>query len=432
MPRRVGSHAMINATERCVRSEVLIGVETKKSGRRAAVFRRPAKTALFLLCLFLPSVFSAFELTQQASPEFRTVAPGVEHLRLIRGHKSEDDVTGPWLINVLRVDLRQADLRVSHALDEGVGLETTSSIAARHGATAAVNAGFFRTSGTYRGESSGVLMVDGKLISDPLDGRAAFGLIRNAGGGEIIFGHLKFSGHVKTSRGQRFSLSGLNRPRSTNELILYTPEFHRTTLTTPDGVEAVVRRNTIIRIQDGVGSNLVPHDGFVISASGTARSWLIENCRVGSQLLVSSVVETVASNGSPKWNTASFIVGGGPQLVSDGKVAITFEQEKIAPNFVRDRHPRTVIGRLNDGRVLIATVDGRQPGVSVGMSLPELAELALQFGAIEAINLDGGGSTTMVVQGKLVNVPSDQTGERPVSDAILIFARGLQRRSQLR
>ena len=417
---------MLNATERK-------RLESKESERRAAAFRRPAKTTLFLLFLFLPTVFlHASRLTQQASPTFRTVAPGVEHLRITRGHMSENDVAGPWLVNVLRVDLKQADLRVSHALDEGVGLETTSSIAARHGAIAAVNAGFFRTSGTYRGESSGVLMVDGNLISEPLDGRAALGFIKNAGVGEVIFGHLKFSGHVKTSRGHRLSISGLNRPRGTNELILYTPEFHRTTLTTPDGVEAVVRKNTIVRIQDGIGSNVIPHDGFVISASGTARMWLIENCRVGSRLLVNPMVETVESKGNEKWNAASFIVGGGPQLISDGKVAITFEQEKIAPNFVRDRHPRTVIGRLGDGRVLIATVDGRQPGVSVGMSLPELADLSLEFGAIEAINLDGGGSTTMVVQGKVVNVPSDQTGERPVSDAILIFARGLQRIGKVR
>jgi exopolysaccharide biosynthesis protein len=66
-------------------------------------------------------------------------------------------------------------------------------------------------------------------------------------------------------------------------------------------------------------------------------------------------------------------------------------------------------------------VDGRQPGVSTGMSLEMLAELLLEFGAVEAMNLDGGGSTTMVIHNKVVNRPSDQTGERPVSDAILIF-----------
>lgn len=66
---------------------------------------------------------------------------------------------------------------------------------------------------------------------------------------------------------------------------------------------------------------------------------------------------------------------------------------------------------------------GRQPGISAGMSLRTLADLLKDLGAVEAMNLDGGGSTTMVVLDKIVNRPSDQTGERPVSDAILVFSR---------
>jgi hypothetical protein len=350
-------------------------------------------------------------------------------LRINRGHKSEDERTGPWLINVLRIDLKQVELRVNHALDEGVGLETTSSIAARYGAIAAVNAGFFRTAGTYRGEPTGVLMVDGKLISEPLDGHAAFGLIKSSIGQKIIFGHLKFSGYVKTDRSRR-AISGLNRPRGSDELVVYTPEFHRSTLTTPDGVEAIVRGTTIVRVKQGAGSSLIPADGFVVSAAGTARDWVMANVRAGSRVRLDLSLEPAETQTRDAWKQASFVVGGGPQLIKAGKVNITFDDEKIAPRFVSDRHPRTAIGRLKDNRVLIATVDGRQPGVSVGMALPELAELVLELGALEAINLDGGGSTTMVVNGKLVNVPSDQTGERAVSDAILLLPRGLRKPSQ--
>ncbi len=70
---------------------------------------------------------------------------------------------------------------------------------------------------------------------------------------------------------------------------------------------------------------------------------------------------------------------------------------------------------------MLVTIDGRQPGESIGMPLTTLAELLIELGAVEAMNLDGGGSTTMVVQDKIVNRPSDATGERPVSDAILVF-----------
>lgn len=82
--------------------------------------------------------------------------------------------------------------------------------------------------------------------------------------------------------------------------------------------------------------------------------------------------------------------------------------------FVTDRHPRTTIAKLNSGKLLLVTVDGRQHSISVGMSLPMLAELLLALGAVDAIKLDGGDSTTMVVRDKVVNRPFDQTGERPV------------------
>jgi exopolysaccharide biosynthesis protein len=372
------------------------------------------------------SYSSAVQNTRlSSSQDFLNVSAGVKHLRVTRGHKSDSETTGPWLINLLLVDLKQAELRIVHALDEGVGLETTTSMATRYGAIAAVNAGFFRTTGTYRGEASGVLVVDKKLISEPLDRRASVGLIERSSVTEIIFGHLKFTGYVKSRGGRRLAINGLNRPRAADELVVYTPEFHRTTLTRPDGIEVIVRRNRIIQLRDLEGSSSIPADGFVISASGSARTWALANLRAGSFVRVDTTLVPVETGMSALWKEASFVVGGGPQLIKDGRASIAPEDEGIAARFVSDRHPRTAIAKTLDGQLLIATVDGRQPGVSVGMSLPELAELLLEFGALEAINLDGGGSTTMVVNGKLVNNPSDQTGERPVSDAILIIPRKL-------
>jgi phosphodiester glycosidase len=402
----------------------------------------PATSRLLIGCLVLLASLSAASQYSTGQPrqpgnhqsgaaEFQSAGRGVEYLRIVRGHKSDNESSGPWVINLLRVDLKQVDLRVAHALDEGVGLETTGSIAARYGAIAAMNAGFFRTTGAYRGESAGVLVLDGKLISEPIDGRAAFGLIKKPIGTEIIFDHLKFLGGVESVRGRRFTIGGINRPREADEMIVYTPEFHRTTLTTPGGVELIARRNKVIRVRDGEGSSVIPLDGFVISASGRARDWALANLRVGSKVSLVTKVVPLESEPAGSWKQASFVVGGGPQLIRKGRVAITFEAEKIAPNFVNDRHPRTAIARLKDGRMLIVTVDGRQPGTSVGMPLPELAALLLEFGGSDGINLDGGGSTTMVLNGKVVNKPSDQTGERPVSDALLILPRTLQSKHRM-
>ncbi len=99
------------------------------------------------------------------------------------------------------------------------------------------------------------------------------------------------------------------------------------------------------------------------------------------------------------------------------------EVESISRVFFLSRHPRTGVGIRPDGTLLFVTVDGRQPLKSVGMSLPELTDLFVELGAVSAINLDGGGSTAMVVRDRVVNSPSDPTGERPSADAILIFSR---------
>ena len=81
------------------------------------------------------------------------------------------------------------------------------------------------------------------------------------------------------------------------------------------------------------------------------------------------------------------------------------------------------MAKLKDGKFLMMTVDGRQPGVSVGMSLQELAEYLFSLGAVDAMNLDGGGSTTMFLDGKVVNTPSDKEGERKIGDAIVVTLR---------
>jgi exopolysaccharide biosynthesis protein len=382
---------------------------------------------LLFLCVgpgILPSSLRNADIraqTADATLKSEVIAPGVEHLQIVRGYKSDKESTGPWLINMLRIDLRRAHLKMLHAMDEAVGLETVSSLAARYGALAAVNSGYFRTTGTYRGDSVGVEVLDGKLVSEPYNARAACGLIERTGKQDLIFGHLKFTGEIvaRTKHG----IDGLNRPRGENELIVFTPEFHRTTLTDPGGLEIIIRRGRIVELSDLKGSSVIPADGFVISTSGTAREWALKNLRRGERVRLNLNLAPVETEQAEAWKQATSIVGGGPQLIKNGRIDITNAAETILPSFVSDGHPRTAIAKLKSGQILLVTVDGRQPGESIGMSLTMLADLLLEFGAIEAINLDGGGSTTMVIRNKLVNKPSDATGERPVSDAILVNPR---------
>ena len=99
-------------------------------------------------------------------------------------------------------------------------------------------------------------------------------------------------------------------------------------------------------------------------------------------------------------------------------------EEQISVAFDTTRHPRTMVGVDGDNNIWLVTVDGRQPPLSLGMNFSELKGLARRLGLRSALNLDGGGSTTMVLKdGWIVNHPSEPTGPRAVSDAIVVLPR---------
>lgn len=386
--------------------------------------QRMVTALLAISCLAFAAGFRAQAQTASSTPAPKSefIAPGIEHLQITRGYKSDKETTGPWFINMLRIDLRKARLRMVHAMDDAVGLETVSSLATRYGALAAINSGYFRTTGTYRGDSVGIQVLNGQILSESNNGRAAAGLSEGSEAQKIIFGHIVFTGELLAGAKTKHAINGLNRPRAEDELIVFTPEFHRTTLTDPKGLEVIVRRGRIAEIRDQQGSSTIPADGFVISASGVAREWILQNLNKRGSVGLSLKMSPVETDQKEEWQKAASIIGGGPQLIKDGRVEITNTAEKILPAFVSDLHPRTAIAKLKSGELLLVTVDGRQTA-SIGMSLTMLADLLIEFGVTDAINLDGGGSTTMVIRNKLVNKPSDTTGERPVSDAILIYPR---------
>jgi exopolysaccharide biosynthesis protein len=371
--------------------------------------------------LFSP--VGAASLARQPSPPivWQVVSRGVEHARFVRTADASDESLARWSINALRIDPSEARLDVVHAHDKAVGVETVSSVSRRFGAVAAINGGYFRTTGPFRGDSTGTLQIDGVLLSEPDRGRAAVGFIRNSAATRLIFGHLTWDG-VVISDGRKRVLSGINRPRRANEVILFTPQFDETTLTDSSGTEVVIRSGRVDRVRDNAGSTPIPSDGFVLSSTGSARGWMRA---LTPGTVVSVGLQLKPAGGSPRnmWTTAEDVLGAGPKLVTAGRVNITTARERMLRTFATERHPRTAIAALADGRALLLVVDGRQPSVSVGMSLAELARLLIELGAHDGINLDGGGSTTMVVKGTVVNRPSDPTGERPVSDAILVLPR---------
>lgn len=115
-----------------------------------------------------------------------------------------------------------------------------------------------------------------------------------------------------------------------------------------------------------------------------------------------------------KWRMQT-AVAGGPVLIQDGQIRISNNEEIRFPgNQINDKHPRTAMGYTADGYLIIMVVEGRNPGIAEGASLIQLAGLLLSAGCIEALNLDGGGSSTLLINGKETIKPSDKTGQRPV------------------
>ena len=208
-------------------------------------------------------------------------------------------------------------------------------------------------------------------------------------------------------------------------------------------VESIARRRGALAainagffaLTDGKPVALLKSAGALLGRTRRARGAVALSDRKGRpRLLFDRVTVEGATNEAksyrthlgtkPKdWAQARDAVSGAGLLMLDGREFHEWTAEGLAAGFDTTRHPRTVIGEDKAGAIWLITVDGRQPALSLGMSFTELQTLARRLGLRSALNLDGGGSTTMVVRGNVVNHPSDATGPRMVSDAILVFPR---------
>jgi len=310
---------------------------------------------------------------------------------------------GPTDVFILRFDPLTPGLNLFPVLaNEGIcQREVLTSMSRRYDALAGINAGFFNPA---RGDPIGTLIVNRRLVSSPLYNRAVFGLSdRN----EPLFGHPDFSGGL-VAGDMRVAIDSINAPRGANKLIVYTPEYSRSTHTSGDGLEWVLIKGRVIAIHKC--DTLIPPDGVVLSATGEKAARL-------SRLRLGDRVDLDYRVTSP-WDRIQHAVCGGPSLVSDGQVRITGQEERFDASIVAGRHPRTAVALTYGGDILMLVVDGRSRR-SAGMTLSELARYLVRLGARQAMNLDGGGSAAMVVRGKVVNRPSDGK-ERPISNGLLI------------
>lgn len=370
----------------------------------------------FLRTFSLYAIILAVFAAPATAQDFKEVHPGVEYAhvsRVISGKNVNFDL--------LRLDLKKVRLDVVHAMDSSIGTETTSSLARRHNAVAAINAGFFRLDNSiFAGEDTGILLIDRKFLSDPFAGRSVLIISNTTKYSAVAISQIQgFSGDLQwNGRYLEGIVRGIDRERKDNDSVIYFPSFGRTTLTDPGGIEIVVSRDRIRAIRKN--SSPIPSDGFVISLSG-------ESMKNAPRFKVGDRLRERIDFTSPAFTPANSkavedIVGGVPRLIRNGKIDIPWKDERSSKDFVETRHPRTAVAKLKDGNFLMLTADGRTDA-SAGIDLYDLAAFMLELGAADALNLDGGGSTTMVLDGKVVNQPSDKGGERKVGDALIVTLR---------
>ncbi|MCX7018847.1 MAG: phosphodiester glycosidase family protein [bacterium] len=223
-------------------------------------------------------------------------------------------------------------------------------------------------------------------------------------------------------------ITDVDRARGTNELIIFTPYYDVSTQTDSSGAEVLVQMarptllmptpgyttGTVRAIYNGAGNTLIPFDHIVLSATGTAAAALLSNVSAGSEVRVSQEIthyqDDCATRNSVDWTKTYASAGGGDVFLKNG-----------APYDIADTNlnPRTAFA-YNSTWIFLVVVDGRA-AESIGMNMAQLANFCINYlGAADGINQDGGGSSTMWLDGVVRNHPSDATGERTVSNGIMI------------
>jgi exopolysaccharide biosynthesis protein len=399
--------------------------------------RHRRAAALLLSLALVSSATIAGDFGQAPAPAFRPdarsvqvalgraehVARGVDLFRL--ADPALLSPPGLVAVQLLRLDPRRVTLRSALATDEVLGLETVADTARRHNAIAAVNAGFFLPSG----DPAGLLKIGGHLASDTVLHRGAVAIdVDPRRGTSLVFDRVSVSLrlHIDTTPVETtVAVDAIDAARPAGTLVWFDPRFFDHTDTRTAGIDWIVRgpHLHVVERRDEAMRTRIPRDGAVLSFGGRVAPPPLDRLRPGVAVDLEPIYATEFGTPVEKMATSSDIVGGAGLLMRDGRPITDWKVEGLRKGFDEERHPRTMIGVGKDGMIWLITVDGRNEKLSFGMNFTELQRLAEALHLRDALNLDGGGSTTMVVRGRIANHPSDAAGPRKVSDSLLVFAR---------
>ncbi|MFW6266856.1 MAG: phosphodiester glycosidase family protein [Halanaerobium sp.] len=318
---------------------------------------------------------------------------------------------GPRVITVVDYDPAVDGLNLKPVLARGVvpGREDLGDIIRNNSALAGVNGGYFH----HSGRPLGILYTEGELVSEPLYKRTALLIDRDQ---NLSFEQVEWEGELLVEELSRsFNLNGINRSAGSDEVIVFNSYFGGKMPALSEGYyDLVVRSGRILGTEKKQGAETpIPPDGYIIRV-GSQRNEMIN---LIPELKGKNIELNNSFSPDLENNNIQHAVGGGPRLLENGEIKITGEEEKFQPDILNGRAPRTALGITEDNRLLMLTIDGRQSALSIGMTLEETAEILKEMGAVEAMNLDGGASSRMVIRGFTMNSPS---GDRLISNGVIV------------
>jgi flagellar hook assembly protein FlgD len=370
------------------------------------------KRSLLIVCL-LGAVVAASAAAQPSG----LLMPGVTYERQVKF-----TLHGPVVVHVIQgprpTGLYSLQPVTARASVQGRDKLTTMEKRLSPGATvAAVNGGL-----TSAGRPDGLLLQGGVMQTQPVGSRSSLAI---DAGGTLFVDRIPFVGDWR-GVGPRRGLSGLNDQIGPNGTVLFTSSWNGPTPAAGDAVEAVLSsfpaatpnsdlKGKIAAVLRGGGHSVAPGTA-ILYGRGNAATRLAAEAAVGSPLTVRMILP------SP-FSTAAGAIGGGPLLVKNGRPVFR-ANEAFGSGWLIPRTARTAVGQRADGGILLVTVDGGRQGLSVGMTNFELAQEMAGLGAVTAMGLDSGASTTMAFEGGLLNRPS--LAERQISDALALLYTGVQ------
>jgi hypothetical protein len=349
-----------------------------------------------------------------ASAQTTQLFPGVSYESAIQftphGPVSIHVVRGPRPVGLYR-------LRPVLSNESIVSRETVSAMQKRlstQATSVGVNGDYFAPTD---GRPSGIFLRDGVLATPPNPARSSAGITLD---GLLDVRRVSFRGTWRGT-GQRRALNFLNKAPGTNGISLFTADWGSSTPRIAGAFAAVLGSfppatpNTDLAVPvttTATGTTVAIQPGTaVLVARGNAATKLQAEAQPGTVVTLRLILQ-------PDWAVVSDAIGGGPVLVRDG-APVYRSNEGFTTSQLAPRGPRTAVGQRADGGIVLLTTDGRQPGLSVGMTNFELAQALVRFGAVRGMALDGGGSSTLAFDGTVLNSPSDGR-ERAVSTALML------------